>query len=238
MPKTVVERRRTVLVDSDQIRRMGYRAALELTPHVEFVADLDHAQAESSTAWQDADVVLVRVDDPAAKYDQFPGVAIAASLMREHAGVPRVIAVCDRVDKLPLLRRLIDANVDLLIDGRELTDPQAIASAISCPERHAHRPNDADFSPLTTFGITSATRVNKLVDYVANALLFDVLGLDSSPSGPLDPRTRRFLLRLRCEAHRLGLEPVTRDGRAPQGQDLPSVSQIRRAVSALAKIDA
>ena len=217
--------RRVVIVEDDDINRLGMTGLLSACDEIEVVAALSHQEAMRRDArWEDVDVVLVDAADERAQVDQFPGVAVV-QLVRRHRAPHQttVVVITGHFFDDALRRRMREARADFLYHRSELADGRALYDVVLHPESHRRIPGPEDPEAELRQGVTDATRVNRAVAYALEHRLDEVLA--SRPQR----RTRAWLHLRRRFNREAGLTPMTTHGLLPdRAQDLPSLPQIAR----------
>jgi CheY-like chemotaxis protein len=231
------ERRRVVVVDNDPVMRAGTAAVLHSAPEIDVVAAVDHAKALSwREEWTGIDVAVVDASDGRRSGDQFPGVAVVTSI--RSLQVPVTVVVLTGQYLHPGLRhRMWEAGADFFYPRDEGMTEEELVSVVVSPDDHRrlHRPPG---SLPPGIGITPATRVNEIVDRLAAEDLDSVLHADArKKTGPHGERSR-WWSRVRVLASgRHGLTPVNATGNPSAHLEAPSIVQLRKFWSAVARIE-
>ncbi|MBO3748636.1 response regulator transcription factor [Streptosporangiaceae bacterium NEAU-GS5] len=216
--------KRIVIVDDDDISRLGMAAILAATPGVSVVGSLHHTEAMRwESRWDEADLALVDAADDRCGDDHFPGVAVV-DLIRRLRGQkePTVMVLTGHFFDGAVRRRMREAGADYFYHRGELADAAALRAAVLDPDGRPV-PDTEDPCEEIKHGVCRHSRVNAAVAYALAE------GLPERLADRRDPRSRTWE-RLRRDFNRQArLTPMTGDGRVPdREQALPSLPQITR----------
>ncbi|WP_204052890.1 response regulator transcription factor [Microbispora siamensis] len=213
--------RRVVVVDDDDISRVGLAAILTATPGITVTAALDHDQAIGADAWLDADVALIDAADERRDDDQFPGVSVVQHI-RSGGRPTTIIVMTGHFFDGAIRRRMREAGADLFYHRAELADAQALrATVLGLSGRPVPCPEDPEEE--IRLGVSSVSRVNAAVRYAVERRLPELLAERANPRSRAWERLRREF-----NGH-ARLLAMTCDGRVPdREQELPSLPQISR----------
>ncbi len=237
-PRTQVEerepviRRRVVVVDDNEITRVGTAALLSTEPGIDLVAALDHRRAaEWSQEWDDIDVVVVDAADERLEHDQFPGVAIVRRYRDQRpAGDGVAVVLTGHYFDDAVRLRMREAGADFFYSRTDALDRETLVGVVLRPDEARRVPPPLAPETLSSLGIGGATDVNAFVDAVEQRGAADALSQGGSMKQGPAPARSRWWLRLRRDLASTGrLRAVNREGGPPRrSQEVPSVSQIRR----------
>jgi len=193
------------------------------------VAGLDHRGALAWTGdWAAVDVLVVDAADEGRAGDQFPGVAVVRHARATGTGGrPLIVVVTGHYLHDGLRHRMAAAGADFYYLRSELRSPEELADVVLHPERHRRGvPPPADARTSGALGVATGSDVEAFVGWIEDREAGPEL---AGPGGRATPRSRRWE-RLRRDASRAGgieARNLT-TGDVPQGQDVPSVRQLRR----------
>ncbi len=232
------ERRRVVVVDNDPVMRAGTAAVLRGAPEIDLVAAVDHAQALSwREEWTGVDVAVVDASDARRSGDQFPGVAVVRSIRSLQVAVT-VVVLTGQYLHPGLRHRMWEAGADFFYPRDEGMTEQELVSVVVSPDDHRRlqRPPGSSLPPGV--GITPATRVNEIVDRLAAEDLESVLHAGARKKADPHGERSRWWSRVRLLASgRHGLRPVNATGNPAMHLEAPSIVQLRKFWSAVARIE-
>ena len=224
--------RRVVVVDDNEITRVGATSLLCTDPNIDLVASLDHVEAASwCEAWDRVDVLVVDAADERLEHDQFPGVAIVERF-REHRPIGEGVAVVltGHYFDDAVRHRMKEAGADFFFSRTEALDRATLVRVVLQPDEARRVPPPLDPEMLSSLGVDGAAAVNAFVDAVARKGASDALSLGGSMKrGPAPARSRWWVNLRRDLSSAGGLRTVNREGDSPhRSQELPSISQLRR----------
>lgn len=161
--------RRVVVVDDNDVYRLGMVEALGRHDEVEVVAACDHDEALTFTPerWREVDVALVDLADVRDQLDdQFPGVRVIEAIRRcRTSNQTTVVAYTFHVVSGAARRRAREAQADFFYDREELSRVEVLHQVVLRPDE-ARRgvPPPADAEELERLGIGPGTKVNAGAD--------------------------------------------------------------------------
>lgn len=215
---------RVVVVDDDDVTRLGTTMILDGHPDIEVIAALNHVDAaESMGTWTGVDVAMIDAADHRRLDDQFPGVGIVQALrLHRSPEQTRVVILTGIMFDDAVRRRMREANADFYFHRSELLDAASVWAAVLDQNAQHRVPRPHRDEALHRLGVTDGSRVN---DGVQSAGREGFLGGDPLLARRGRDRTRRRE-RFNAEAR---LNPVTADGLIPdRHQVTPSLPQIER----------
>ncbi len=217
--------KRVVIVEDDDINRLGMAGLLTSSSEIELVGALTHQEAMGwEGEWERVDVAVVDAADERVEGDQFPGVAVVQRIRRVRAPhQTAIVVITGHFFDDALRRRLREARADFLYHRSQLADGRALYDVVLHPDMQRRVPPAVDPEAELRHGVTGASRVNRAVAFAMEHGLMKVLANREHPR-------RRIWQHLRRDLNReAGLTPMTTDGRIPdRAQDLPSLPQIER----------
>ncbi|MEU0564790.1 hypothetical protein ABZ297_05225 [Nonomuraea sp. NPDC005983] len=215
-----ISARRLVIVDDDDINRLGLAAILSTAPGLQVVAVLDHERAMTWQGWPRIDVALVDAADERRADDHFPGVAVVEAI-RATSPHTVVIVITGHFLDGAIRRRMKEARADYFYHRGELADTAVLLATVRDPRRAVPPPIDCEEE--VRHGVSRHSLVNRAVRHALEH------GLPATIAERRNPRSRAWE-RLRRDFNREArLTAMTSDGRTPdRRQDLPSLPQISR----------
>lgn len=173
-------------------------------------------------------MLVVDAADEERAGDQFPGVAVVREARAGGAeGRPTIVVVTGHYLHDGLRHRMAGAGADLYFMRSDLRSPEALIDVVVHPDRYRRGvPPLADAREPGVLGLDAHSDVEAFVDWVEDQGVGQEL---AGRTGRGAPRSRRWE-RLRREASRAGGVEARNltTGQVPQGQDVPSVRQLRR----------
>ncbi len=141
----------------------------------------------------DALVWILALTAPQARARGVPSSSADQHFGRHHAGVPKVIAICDASARAPVLdwlERLAAAGVDaaLITEGQPGDEPAADGSS-STARRASWRPNGVELVPLKRLGPISLLRALDVEDQIRSIDAVVVVGRRVACARRLAPRS-------------------------------------------------
>ena len=212
---------RVVVIDDDDVTRVGTVAILAADRSIEIVRSGSHDDATGP--WDGVDVVLVDASDHRRSDDHFPGVGVVQAIRADGAGATCTIIVFTGVlfDDA-VRRRMREAGADFYYHRSELADAQRLVDVVLGRGERQLVPEPADPEVLFRLGVTERTQVN---DGVAAASELDLVSGDAG----LGKRGSRRTRRRETFNGRARLSPVASTGRpVDRAQEAPSLPQIDR----------
>lgn len=225
--------RRIALVDDDEWVRRGRAQALGELDGIEVVlsASLLDALALAGHVWDTVDTALIDAHDPAAGFDEFPGVAVVERIRaRTREPRPTVVVITGHVLDDMLRLRMAEAGADFLFGHAHVRTVERLHAVATDPGSIAI---DAapDPSALAELGLTSLSHPNAALKWVEEAGLTDVfVTAAEGESQKVLPTGRRALLRSRERVSEVGGVRRTASG---QRTSLPEWQQIVDVVTAI-----
>lgn len=220
---------RVVIVDDNELTRLGLVEALRSSADLELVAAIGHADALAWTGWASVDAVIVDAADERRAGDQFPGVGVVLRV-RDSTGPdsrPLVVVVTGHSLHDGLRHRMAQADADLFFNRSDISSAAMLAEILIRPDRWRREKPGMEFpSTLATLGVERAD-VNRFVAAVEDQDLVDAL--DPDRPRRLDPRSRRWLRHRRELAETARIDPVNlTTGNRPREWEAPSLRQLSR----------
>lgn len=222
---------RAVLVDDNELTRVGFAEALRSSPEIELVGSIGHAEGTAwASEWADVDVVIVDAADEGAVGDQFPGVQVVRRIRscqgHDH---PTVIVVTGHFMNDGLRHRMAEANADFFFLRAELRSIEVLHNVVLHPERYRRGvPAVQDQDTPRLLGITGAADVEQLVRYIDDHELHEAFGHGTAIRE--GPRSRSWIGHRGAIAGASNVEPrnVTTGDIPREGQRWPSLRQLSR----------
>jgi len=214
---------RVVVIDDDDVTRVGTVAILAADPTIEIVRSGSHEGAAGP--WDEVDVVLVDASDHRRTDDHFPGVGVVQAIRADRSGAGSrctIIVLTGVLFDDAVRRRMREAGADFYYHRSELADAQRLVDVVlGRGERHPV-PEPADPEVLFRLGVTERTQVN---EGVAAASELELVSGDAR----LGKRGSRRTRRREAFNGRARLSPVASTGRpVDRAQEAPSLPQIDR----------
>lgn len=230
-------RRRVVVVDNDPVMRAGTACVFGTVDDIELVATVDHDAALSWTEhWLSVDVAVVDASDRRRNGDQFPGVAVVRSIREFGRGIT-VVVLTGQYLHPGLRHRMWEAGADFFYPRDEGMTEAELISVVLRPSEH-RRLHYLPGSLPGDLGVTQATQVNDLVDRLAASDLDVVLQATArKKSDPHGTRSRWWNHVRQLAGGPEGLAPVKASGGRAIRLDSPSVVQLRKFWTAMARAD-
>ena len=215
-----------VVVDDDEITRLGTTIILDSHADIHVVASLNHVEAaESMGTWKGVDIAVIDASDQRRSDDQFPGVGIVQAI-RVHRSPEqtRIVVLTGVMFDDAVRRRMREAGADYYFHRSALPDAASLWGAVLEPTAADLVPPPADPEALHRLGVTDRTQVNAAVRAGADEGFLNSDPVLAQRGRDRNRRRERFNQAVR-------LTPVTAQGLTPdRHQDSPSLPQIERFV--------
>jgi hypothetical protein len=215
-----------VLVDDDRWRRRGVVATLEELGGILHVHDdIRHADMASGRGWGDADVVFVSADSSGDPWDRFGGLDAARAVRDAGGSSLRIVLLLPSDFGSVAMLRALESRVDEVCSWQSIQTHEDLERLVLVPDHRRHPRELLDLHALTDHGLSSSSRPNAALEYIAERELEPLF--DFAPQ-----LTRRRMIGLRSDlGDLLRITPVGASGEMLRSRSLPPWRQLQSVVN-------